>query len=81
MGHGFAKYLQGLNYLFVPRPINLHVLGNVIPIMTIEINIKVHWTYDICEPWIKFNNLFSYSSITFFGNNDLNPYKPPSNNY
>jgi hypothetical protein len=34
-----------------------------------------------CEPWIEFNNLLSYSSITFFGNNDLNPYKPPSNNY
>jgi hypothetical protein len=36
---------------------------------------------ETCEPWIKFNNLLSYSSITFFGNNDLNPYKPPSNNY
>ncbi len=36
---------------------------------------------DDCEPWIEFNNLLSDSSITSFGNNDLNPYKPPSNNY
>lgn len=58
MGHGFGKYLQGLNYFFVPRPTNLHVLGNVVPIMTIEINIKVHWTYDIPIPSLQRDNPF-----------------------
>ncbi len=28
-----------------------------------------------------FNKLLTFSSISFFSNNDLNPYKPPSSNY
>jgi hypothetical protein len=54
--------------------INVHQWSKCIVILFVH-------PYAICEPWIEFNNLLSYNSITFFGNDDLNPCKPPSNNY
>jgi len=42
MGHGFGKYLQGLDYFFAPRPTKLQVLGNATPIMTTKKGIKVY---------------------------------------
>ncbi len=42
MGHGFGKYLQGIDYFFVPRPTNLHVLSNAALIMTTKKGIKVY---------------------------------------
>jgi hypothetical protein len=56
MGHGFGKYLQGIDYFFVPRPTNLHVLDNAAPIMTTKKNIKVYLTYDIPIPSFQRDN-------------------------
>jgi hypothetical protein len=59
MGHGFGKYLQGLDYFFAPRPTKLQVLGNATLIMTTKKGIKVYYTYEIPIPGFQRDNLLA----------------------